>query len=179
MVDWNVVITASERGFGRARKFFVQFGSVSRTEFFNVLVLRTDDPHLVMEAIVERKLENSDSLAFLSRIVPVSHTFSFQSEEEFKEKAKEISLTWVPELAGKSFHVRMHRRGFKGRLSSPEVERFLDEVLLQALENTGTPGHITFKNPDAIIAVETVGQRAGLSLWTRMDLERYPFLRLD
>lgn len=179
MVDWNVVITVAERGFGRACRFFEEFGTVSRTEFFNVLVMSTDDPHRVMEALVERKLEDPDSLAFLSRIVPVSHTFSFQSGEEFKEKAKEIALTWVGELAGESFHVRMHRRGFKGRLSSPEVERFLDEVLLQAIDKTGSPGHITFENPEAIIAVETVGQRAELSLWSRTDMKRYPFLRLD
>jgi hypothetical protein len=29
------------------------------------------------------------------------------------------------------------------------------------------------------VAVETVGTQAGLSLWTREDLKRYPFLRLD
>ena len=85
----------------------------------------------------------------------------------------------MPELAQKSFHVRMHRRGFKGRLSSPEEERFLDDLLLTALEEVGTPGRISFDDPDATIAIETVGQRAGLSFWRRSDLERYPFLRID
>jgi len=42
-------------------------------------------------------------------------------------------------LAGKSFHVRLHRRGFKGRLSTAKEERFLDEALLDALDVLGHP----------------------------------------
>ena len=75
--------------------------------------------------------------------------------------------------------MRMHRRGFKGRLSSHEKERFLDDILLEALRKAGTPGHITFENPDAIIAVETIMNWAGLSLWTREQLQRYPFIRFN
>ncbi len=79
----------------------------------------------------------------------------------------------------KSFHVRMHRRGFKGRISSHDEERFLDKILLEELGRMGNPGHITFEDPDAILVVETVGQQAGLSCWNREDLQRYPLLRLD
>jgi hypothetical protein len=43
----------------------------------------------------------------------------------------------------------------------------------------GKPGRITFEDPDAIIAVETVAQWAGLSLWKREDLKQYPFIRLN
>jgi hypothetical protein len=42
-----------------------------------------------------------------------------------------------------------------------------------------TPGHITFENPDAIIAVETIANWAGLSLWTRWQLKRYPLIRVE
>lgn len=54
----------------------------------------------------------------------------------------------------------------------------LDEVLLKALEDLGMPGRLNFEDPDAIVAVETLGQQAGLSLWTREDLKKYPFLKL-
>ena len=60
-----------------------------------------------------------------------------------------------------------------------DEERFLDTYLLEALEMAGTRGEITFDDPDAILALETVGPRAGLSLWTREELERYPLLHLD
>ena len=58
-------------------------------------------------------------------------------------------------------------------------ERFLDGFLLDKLEQVGSPASISFDNPDAILAIETIGQRAGLSLWTRQQLKDYPFLRLD
>ncbi|HXE96756.1 MAG TPA: THUMP domain-containing protein, partial [Dongiaceae bacterium] len=77
------------------------------------------------------------------------------------------------------FHVRMHRRGFKGKLSSAEEERFLDEILLQRLEDAGTPGKVAFDDPDVIIALETIGQQAGLSLFGRDELKRYSLLHVD
>jgi tRNA(Ser,Leu) C12 N-acetylase TAN1 len=90
-----------------------------------------------------------------------------------------VVLKWVAQLAGKRFHVRMHRRGMKGRLSSQAEERHLSEVLLAALEEAGTPGRVAFEDPDAVVAVETVGAGAGLSLWSREALHQYPFLKLD
>jgi len=64
---------------------------------------------------------------------------------------------------------RRHRRGFKDRLASQEQERILDSVLLAALEKAGNPGRISFEDPDVVCVVETIGQWAGLSLWTRED----------
>jgi tRNA(Ser,Leu) C12 N-acetylase TAN1 len=118
-------------------------------------------------------------LQLLARVVPVTCTFSFQSPEEFETKAKEAVLYWLPQLEGKKFYVRMHRRGFKGRISSLEEEHFLDKILLEELVKIGNPGQITFENPDAIVVVETVGQQAGLSCWTREEWQRYPLLKLD
>jgi hypothetical protein len=60
-----------------------------------------------------------------------------------------------------------------------DEEHFLDRILLEALEKAGTPGRITFENPEAIAIVETLGQWAGLACWKREDLERYPWMRLD
>jgi hypothetical protein len=50
---------------------------------------------------------------------------------------------------------------------------------LEALRATGSPGRIVFDDPDAVVVVEAVGDRAGLSAWGREDLQRYPFLHLD
>lgn len=178
MSDWNVVVSVREGSYVRACRILEKFGPVSRTDFFNVLVMKVDNIQSVLDEIKTRILENPESYSFLTRMVPVTHTFVFQSPQEFEVKAKEVVLSWSSQLAGKAFHVRMRRRGFKGRLSSEEEERFLDKVLLDALVGAKTPGHITFETPDAIIAVETVGSRAGLSLWTAEELKKYPFIRL-
>ncbi len=179
MQDWNVVITVNEQGFREAFAVLDEFGPVRKTDFFNVLVMRVNDVPGMLEILNKRLSQDPLVLSFLSRLIPVSATFSFQSPEEFESKAKEAILAWAPELAGKGFHVRMHRRGFRGKLSSLEAEHLLDKVLLESLERAGTPGHITFKDPDAVIAVETIAQRGGLSFWSRENLSRYPFMRID
>ncbi len=179
MQDWNVVISLQERAFTRAFQLLGPLGVVSRTDFFNVLVMRVDDVRQFLEALRQRFVEDPEVRTILARVVPVTQTFSFQNVEEFEQQAQEVALRFVPALAGKSFHVRMHRRGFKGRLSSKEEEKRLAEALLEALEKAGTPGRIRFEEPEAILVVETVGGQAGMALWTQEDLRRYPFLRLD
>ncbi|NIR30481.1 MAG: hypothetical protein GWN84_14465 [Gammaproteobacteria bacterium] len=179
MGDWNVVASVHERGFVRACELLGELAPVSRTEFYNVLVMKVEDVHAFLEALRRLIDKTPDAHAFLARVVTVTRTFTFQTPEEFETKASDAAAPYVAELAGKRFHVRMRRRGFKGKLSSQHEERFLDEFLLRRLEENGTPGHIDFEDPDAVIAVETLGQRAGLSLWTREDLERYRFVRVD
>lgn len=177
MRDWNIVASVRERNFTRARHLLEQFGPVATTDFYNVLVARTDDIAAFLDRFATLVETVPDVLDWIARLVPCAETFTFQTPEEFEEKARDLVLRWVPRLGGKSFHVRLHRRGFKGALKSPEEERFLDEALLAALDRAGAPGRIDFDDPDAVIDVETVGNRAGLSLWTREELARYPFLR--
>jgi tRNA(Ser,Leu) C12 N-acetylase TAN1 len=179
MKDWNVVISIREGFFKEACVLLEQFGAVSKTGFFNVLVMRVEDTSLLVEKLREQLATETAAARFLARVMPVTQSFNFQDPAMFEEKARETVSSWIPALAAKGFHVRMHRRGFKGRLSSMEEERFLDDFILAALEQAGSPGHITFEDPDAVIVVETVGQRAGLSLWTREELRRYPFLHPD
>jgi tRNA(Ser,Leu) C12 N-acetylase TAN1 len=179
MFHWNVVVNLHERGFRRAFKLLQGLGAVYTTDFLNVLVMEVSNiPHF-LETLNAWVSDDPNLLELLARVVPVSCTFSFQSPEEFETKAKEAVLYWLPQLAGKSFHVRMHRRGFKGRISSHDEERFLDKIILEELVKIGNPGRITFEDPDAILVVETVGQQAGISCWTREDLQRYPLLKLD
>jgi len=182
MHDWNVVITTQEKGYMLCCELIeeMNLGHFENTDFFNVLVMKADDPTQLLERMAEIVRESPDLLSYaISRLAPAQHTFNFQSPEEFESRARATVLEWAPALAGKSFHVRLHRRGFKGRLSTPTEERFLDDVLLRALQDAGAPGALSFDDPDAIIQIETVGNRAGISLWSRDDLARYPFLKVD
>ncbi len=181
MNDWNVVVTLFQdpRSFRRARNILRQLGEVSATEFHNVLVMRVENIAGFLRDFsamvsVEPGIQND-----ISRVIPLTETFEFHDRQEFEDKARKIALSWVPRLKGFSFHVRLHRRGLKGALMSPTEERFLDEALLAALEEAHAPGRISFEDPDAVIDVESVGHRAGMSLWTRDDLVLYPFLKVD
>jgi len=176
MEDWNVVATSRIGRFEDARKLLGKLGPVHRTGFYNVLVMRCDD--------VDRFLGDLSGLlapegAAVAHVRPARATFGFRTPEEFEELSRRIALAWAPRVVGQRFHVRMHRRGFRGRISSPHEEHFLDDELLDALSRAGEPGGLSFEDPDAILAIDTVGDRAGLALWTREDLNRYPFLGLD
>ncbi len=179
MKDWNVLISVNPQGFSQAFNVLREFGPIKKTSFFNVLIMKAENPREMVDALLERSSKDPGYLSFLSRLMPVAHAFTFKTPEEFRADAKEIILTLAPRLGDRSFHVRIHRRGFKGRLSSPEEERFLDETVLESLEKAGTPGRISFDDPDAVISIETVENQAGISLWTREDLQKYPFIRPD
>jgi tRNA(Ser,Leu) C12 N-acetylase TAN1 len=177
MPDMIAVATAFPEAYNRARDLLAQFGHVSRTDYYNVLILVPDDPGSFMERLAAMVDNVPEVMNVLSRVMPCTDTFLFADPAEFESAACEIVRGWIPRLCGKSFHVRMHRRGFKGRISSLEEERFLDETVLSATTDEGAAARIDFEDPDMVIDVETVGNRALLSIWTREELRRYPFLR--
>lgn len=177
--DWNVVVTLAERSFREARRLLQKWGRVAPTGYYNVLTLTVEEPNRFLADFVSRVGETPGLLNFVSHVVPAQHSFDFRDAAEFETKAREIALGWVPALTGASFHVRLHRRGFKGVLSTPQEERFLDDTLLAAIADAGAPGRINFEDPDHIIQIETIDGRAGISLWTREDLRRMPFLGLS
>jgi tRNA(Ser,Leu) C12 N-acetylase TAN1 len=179
MRDWNVVVSVRDKGFTDALRILKQFGSAERTRYYNVLVMRVADIGDFLERLRDLAGNLPDVFEVISRVAPAAEAFDFGSPEEFEDKTRAVALQWVPRLAGKTFHVRLHRRGFKGVLTSPHEERFIDEAVLAALAARGTPGSISFSSPDAVIDIETVNGRAGMALWTREDLARYLFLRAD
>ncbi|MDP2620071.1 MAG: THUMP domain-containing protein [Hyphomicrobiales bacterium] len=180
MWDWNVVVTVyDERGFRLAKRLMSDFGRVDTTDYFNVLVMKVADVAAFTEAVCRLVEESPGYLNDISRIVPAHATFDYASPEDFAEKAEKVILGWADRLADKSFYIRLHRRGFRGRILSPEAERALDTALLERLGEAGHPGRVSFEDPDMVIDIETVGNRAGLSLWTRDELARFPFLHVD
>lgn len=179
MLDWNVVATVREGRYQEGFRLLRRFGQAARTDYFNLVVLQAEDGRQLLDDLLEEGGRGPECLKALSSVVPVFLRFTFQTPEEFEEKARQAVSEWLPQLWGKSFHLRMHRRGFKGKLSSLAEEQFLDHYLLQALQAGGEPGRISFDDPDVIIALETIGPRAGLSLWKREELGRYPLLHLD
>jgi tRNA(Ser,Leu) C12 N-acetylase TAN1 len=177
--NWNVVISIYQDGFRRALRALQELGPVGRSPYHNVLVMRVDDPVALLEAVERRTEEDPALYDAISRIAPALQSFEFHSSEEFQGKAKEALSGWVSQLAGRSFHVRLHRRGHREDLHTPDIERMLDDALLDALEKAGTPGRLSFTDADAVIAIDTVDERAGLALWTREDLARHRLLRPD
>lgn len=174
-MDWNVIVTV-RCDFDRAVGLLRKLGAVERTGLYNVVVMRVPDVRALLEQIAQLP---SDRRFFetISHVVPVTHKLSFATADDFEHKARDIVLAWAPQLAGKSVHVRMRRRGHKGELHGLELERRIGHALLEELARRGTPGRYALDDPDAVIAIETIRDEAGLALWMHADLEQYPFLR--
>jgi len=179
METWNVVVTVHEGYYRSALETLEPLGVVSKTDFFNVLVLMVADIGKALKTFQTMWHETPHIRQAIARFVPVTHTFSYTNAEEFEKKAIKTVFFLAKKLGGKKFHVRMHRRGFKNRISSLEEETFLDRVLLEALAKRGEPGSISFTGPDAVIVIETVGQQAGMALFTAEELALSPFLHVD
>jgi tRNA(Ser,Leu) C12 N-acetylase TAN1 len=178
MRDWNVVATIHDGGFRRACRLLSLESELSRTEFYNVVVMKVPDVDAFLVWLEKLWSESRSFADVVAHVRPARETFHFQSPEEFEANARELALVLAERLAGKSFHVRIHRRGFKGRLSTKEEESSLADAILARLSSSGASARVAFDDADAVLAVDTVGDRAGMALWTRDDLRRYPFLGL-
>jgi len=179
MKDWNVIITVFQDGFKRAVRALGAFGTVDRSPYHNVLVMAVDNPAALLEAIEREAVGRPFLYDAISRVAPVARCFEFQSADEFVERAKSILMEWVPRLAERSFHVRLHRRGFRHDLRTPDAERLLDDAVLEALRQAGAPGSISFSDPDVVIAIDTIDDRAGVALWSREELAHHRLVRPD
>jgi tRNA(Ser,Leu) C12 N-acetylase TAN1 len=179
MMEWNLVVTTHKHRYSDARELLAPMGELSDTEYYNVLVMRVEAAENFLARLERRFAENPQLASSLARVLPVTETFSYQSPEEFESKAASLSQGWLKQLADRRFHIRMHRRGFKKRLSSQREEQRLADRILDELARQGKTAIVDFTDPDWILAIDTVGQRAGLSLWSREALQRYPLLKLD
>lgn len=178
MRDWNVVATIHDGEFRRACRLLSLEGEVSRTEFYNVVVMKVADLDAFLAGLDKLWSESRSFAAAVAHVRPVRQTFGFTSLEEFEAGAIELALGYADGLAGKSFHVRVHFRGFKGRRSTKDEERLIADAILARTSAGGSYARVAFKDPDAVLAVDTVSDRAGLSLWNRGELRRYAFLGL-
>lgn len=102
----------------------------------------------------------------LERVVPVESAVLFRRDDVTETLCERLEGSG-PRLAGRSFHVRSHLRGLKGRVEHPAVERALGAFLGELAERAGAPARVTFDDPDVIVAVEVAGQRVGYAFLDR------------
>ena len=176
MESWNAIITTRGDRLPEARRVLRVLGRVERTGFYNVLTMNVDDPERFVDRLERLFADHPRAVESVAHVFPAQRCFDFSSPAEFESKAREVVLAWVPRLAGKTLHVRVHRRGRKGTLVSPDAERAIADALLAAIQETGNPARVAFDDPDAIVLIETIGGRAGMALLTRDDYRRHPLL---
>lgn len=179
MQDWNVVVTVYKDADVRfAIEMLAEYGPAEPSEYHNVLVMKAPDVEAFADRFADRLKVRPALMEHFSRIAPCQQVFDFRTTEEFEERARRCVMTWGETLCGASFYVRINRRGLRNELNKTREECFLDDVIIRHLEQLGDPGRVSFDDPDFVIDVETVGARAGLSIWTREERDWLPFLRV-
>jgi hypothetical protein len=147
--DWNVIVSVFQDGFRRPLRALQKLGHAEISPYHNVLMIKVDDPIALLEAIGKRTEENPALYDAISRVAPAARDFDFLSEEEFVERAKSIMYQWSPNLAGRSFHVRLHRRGTKHDLRTQETERLFNDAIVDATTKAILPANIICSPPKA------------------------------
>ena len=178
MWQFNLVVTMASGGrFRRLLDELAPHGDFRRTEFFGVVLGEVPDVELFLEILHRQRAERCIAFQDVGRVIPLRRVFTF-TLETFLQRAREVLRPWLAELAGRRFYVRLERRGLKGRLLSPEAERALDAWIADELAARGESATIDFAAPEAVVVLETVGDRCGVSLLPRALLERYPLVRV-
>ncbi|MBS7613109.1 THUMP domain-containing protein [Candidatus Bathyarchaeota archaeon] len=148
-------------------------GEFKETGFRGVLQGQVEDLEAFLEELTKRQLTT------VSRVIPVEEFFKFKPEnllEILKEKVGSL-VDSIGE--GESFCVRVERRGFKGAISSSELERGLGEYVWQLLKDIyGKPPKVDLTNPDKLISIQTIGGLCGVALVDRKLREKYPIVRV-
>ena len=177
MGSWNVLATSLE---GRRDALLIalrRLGKFRRGGYRNVVVGAVEDVPVFLTAVRDALTADPLLPTALAKVVPVEGLVRFDATnavESFAAAAEPL----LDRLGSGSFFVRLERRGLKGRLHTPTVERDLADRVWRALETRGHVPRVEFRDPDAVLVVETVGDEAGIGVLTRAVRQEYPFVKV-
>lgn len=143
----------------------------------NVVVGTVEDRPAFLDRVAEGLERDALLPTALARLLPIDRTLRFTldtARDDFAAAAEPL----VDALVGDAFFVRVERRGFKGRLHTPTLERDLADRVWRMLEARGRTPRVDFGDPDGVLVVETLGDQAGIALLPRTLRTKYGFVRI-
>lgn len=153
------------------------FGEFRITPFHYVCVGWVKDPMTFLDALLEAQQAGRHWTKHLARVVPLACTFEFVPES-LKGKLQSAVASVAEEIDSGTCFVRVERRGLAEQLNTAELEVMVADQLFAAAEARGKTLRTAFKDPDYIVAVETLDTECGVALITRDLRQRYPFVRV-
>lgn len=169
--DWNVLAIGTRGETGKALALLAGFGRFRTGGYPQVLVGRVSRPTGkadLLAGIGTLVAGGEASTGVLDRIVPVEDAVSY-ARDDVTETLCERFEPLAPRLCGKTFYVRAHLRGMKGRIEHPAVERALGDFLSEFAARAGDPPKVSFRDPDIVVVVEVVGRRVGYAFLGRQE----------
>lgn len=177
MEQWNVLATSFEGYRDLLLRVLKKFGRFGGAGYRNVAIGRVEDVPVFLDALRDAMAAEPRLGAVVAKAVPIARTVRFDPAELF-DALTEAARPMFPELAGGTFHVRVERRGLKGLLHAAEVEKHVGAAAWAALEADGHAPKVSFKDPDRVLLIETIGERAGLTVIDRALRQSYDFVRV-
>jgi len=177
MQPWNVVVTCrrnGERGAIKELKFFGRFHSMG---FRDVLVGHLEERPRFFEEIRKAREVRDPLWRYVRRVIPIDEVFSF-TLETFRESLGVVIDGIADRVPPCPFYVRLERRGHKGEIPTPEVEKEMGGRIIALHEAKGQTSRIDFKEFRCVVAVETFGDVGGVGIILREEIERFPFLKV-
>ena len=166
------VLVVCERGAERmVLEELREMGSFEETGFREVLVGEVGDLEAFLAALEAKPFIG------VSRVIPYEEAFHFKPES-LLGILKERTAKYAERIeAEETFCVRMERRGFKGRLSSKEVEREIGGYLWNLLKEQGKEPKVNLDDPDKALVIQTLGNLCLLNLVSKEFRQKHPLVR--
>ena len=171
------MVTAKDHEQRHLVRLVKRLGDFWRTPFLGLLVGRVEDHEAFCEQLRRSEEQRPGFLRSLARLIPIDRTFTFQVEH-LPAQLERAVLAYADRIDSGSFYVRIERRGHAGDIHSQPLEQELGRTLLAHIREQGAAPLIDFKDPDAIVAVELIGDECGVGLITRTMREPFPFVKV-
>jgi len=162
---WDVLAVARPRMSRQAVAELAVLGEFRASRYPLLLLGRRRPGQSLLDALASAEGEGSIGRA-TARVIPLDCATAFRGDD-VTEALCDLLADRGSHIAGRSFFVRAHLRGLKGRLEHQAVERALGGFLYdRGAEAGGTPT-VCFDDPDLSVVVEVVGNRAGCGFLDR------------
>ena len=167
--EWNVLAIATRGETGKALALLGEVGRFRTAGYPQVLVgtvARANGD--LLAGIGDIAAGGERTTGVIDRIVPVERALSFPRDDVAETLCENLEPL-APRLCGKTFYVRTHLRGMKGRVEHPAVERALGDFLSEFAMRAGAAPKVTFGDPDFVVIAEVVGRRVGYAFLGREE----------
>jgi len=176
--SWNVLVTSQE-GFERElRRFIKRHGTFRKSGFRNLLLGEVPDVLVFLDTFATELDVKPFARPWIGRVLPIHVQYPVELETFCPDTESHLSAL-SPQIAGRSFHVRVERRGHKGVMNTRDLELRFGEFLWSLLNKDGRSPVISFADPEVVVAIEVVGAVAGIALVERALRHQYTFVKID
>ena len=178
MNDWNVLATSVEGARPVLMLGLRRLGVFRGAGYRNVAIGRVADVAAFLEGWRDAMAGDTVLAASVGRVLPIARTFGIDEADPMTSLQAAVEPL-AAEIAGRSFYVRVARRGLQGTLDSSLAERTLGTALWQRIEAAGHTPRVVFDDAEVAVAVETLGERGGIALLDRQVRATFPFVRVS